>query len=105
MKKKNSVTLDGNTLNIKLEERLDTTNAMKLIEQIDKFKDEEDVTTIIFDATELVYIASTGIRAVLYADQMVGNDPKILFVGATAEVKGVFEATGIADFLEFRDSL
>lgn len=105
MKKKNAVTLDGNTLNVKLEERLDTTNAMKLIEQLDKFKDEEDITTIVFDATDLVYIASTGIRAVLYADQMVGTEPKILFIGATDEVKGVFEATGIADFLEFRDAL
>lgn len=105
MKKKSTISLEGNTLTVKLEERLDTTNAMKLIEQLDKYKDEEDVTTIVFDATELTYIASTGIRAVLYADQMVGTDPKILFVGATAEVKGVFEATGIADFLEFCDSL
>lgn len=105
MKKNNPITLEGNTLTVKLEERLDTTNAMKLIEQLDKYKEEEDVTTIVFDATDLTYIASTGIRAVLYADQMVGTDPKILFVGATAEVKGVFEATGIAEFLEFRDSL
>lgn len=105
MKKKNPITIEGNTLTVKLEERLDTTNAMKLIEQLDKYKEEEDITTIVFDATELVYIASTGIRAVLYADQMVGTDPKILFIGATTEVKGVFEATGIADFIEFRDTL
>lgn len=105
MKKKNPVSLEGNTLTVKLEERLDTTNAMKLIEQLDKYKDEEDVTTIVFDGTELTYIASTGIRAILYADQMVGTNPKILFIGATAEVKGVFETTGIADYLEFRDAL
>lgn len=103
--KKSPITLEGNTLTVKLEQRLDTTNAMKLIENLDKYKEEEDITTIVFDATELVYIASTGIRAVLYADQMVVNEPKILFVGATAEVKAVFETTGIADYIEFRDSL
>lgn len=103
--KKSPITLEGNTLTVKIEQRLDTTNAMKLIENLDKYKEEEDITTIVFDATELVYIASTGIRAVLYADQMVANEPKILFVGATAEVKSVFETTGIADYIEFRDSL
>lgn len=102
MKKKSPITIDGTQMTIKLEERLDTTNSMKLIEQIDKFKDEEDIKTIVFDGTDLVYIASTGIRAVLYADQMVGDNPEIVFLGATDDVKRVFEATGIANFLTFK---
>lgn len=102
MKKKNPITIEGTQMIIKLEERLDTTNSMKLIEQIDKYKDEEGITTVVFDGTDLVYIASTGIRAVLYADQMVGENPELVFIGATPDVKRVFEATGIANFLTFK---
>lgn len=103
--KKSPIKLEGNTLTIKLETRLDTTNSMELINALGKFSDAEEVTRIVFDATDLQYIASTGIRAVVYADQMIGENPEILFVGAKDEVRKVFELTGIANFLTFTDSL
>lgn len=103
--KKSAITLEGNTLTIKLEKRLDTTNSMELINSLGKYSDVENVTRIVFDATDLQYIASTGIRAVVYADQMIGENPAIFFVGATEEVRKVFELTGIANFLTFTDSL
>lgn len=103
--KKSPIILEGNDLRVKLEQRLDATNALKLIEMLDKYREEDEITRVIFDATELVYIASTGIRAVIYADQVVGNNPTIVFVGANEDVKKVFTTTGVADYLTFVDSL
>ena len=103
MPKKSPITLSENTLTIVLEERMDISNSMKLIEELNKYREEEDITEVVFDARKLTYIASTGIRAVIYADQVVGNKPKIVFIGATADVYHVFETAGLTQFIEFRD--
>lgn len=104
MPKKNPITLNENVLNVVLEERLDVNNSMKLMEELNKYREEEDITDVVFDARKLNYIASTGIRAVLFANQVVGNDPKVVIVGASQEVYHVFEMTGLTKFLEFKDA-
>ena len=104
MPKKNPITLNENVLNVVLEERLDINNSMKLIEELNKYREEEDITEVVFDARKLTYIASTGIRAVLFADQVVGNNLKVTIIGASADVYHVFEMTGLAKFIEFKDA-
>lgn len=102
MKKRKSITLDDTTLNIPLEERLDATNATKLIESLGRYTDDI-ITEVIFDARELTYIASTGIRAVLFAQKMIGEDPEVIILGATENVRHVFDMTGISSFITFKD--
>lgn len=101
MPKTSPITIDGTTLVIKLENRVDTSNATKLIEMLNRFRDEE-ITKVSFDATKLVYIASSGIRAVLFAQQMFDNDPEIEFIGASKDIYHVFEMTGITEFITFK---
>lgn len=101
MKKHKSITLEGTTLTIPLEDRLDAVNAPKLIEKLNRYTDDV-VTEVIFDATELTYIASTGIRAVLFAQKMIGEDPEVIILGATENVRHVFDMTGISSFLTFK---
>lgn len=101
MKKKETITIDGTTMNVFLEGSLDTTKATNLIFELDKFA-EEEIETIVFDATALTYIASTGIRAVLYASKLYDNNPAIEMVGANADVFKVFKMTGIASLITFK---
>lgn len=104
MAKKNPITLNEDTLNVVLEERLDITNSMKLIEELNMYREEEGITHVVFDARNLTYIASTGIRAVLYADQVVGENPHITILGASQDIYHVFEMTGLTKFIEFKDA-
>lgn len=98
--KKKPITIDETVLNVPLVGNLDTTAATQLIQMLGRYKNE-DVEKVVFDATALDYIASTGIRAVLFAAQMFDNEAKIEIVGAKPEVKKVFDMTGISAFIDF----
>lgn len=98
--KKKQITLNETELNIPLVGNLDTSASTKLIEMLGRYK-EEEVEKVVFDATELNYIASTGIRAVLFTAQMFDNEPTIEILGAKPEVKKVFDITGISSFINF----
>lgn len=99
--KKKPITLNESVLNIPLEGNLNTEASTKLIESLNRYKDEE-VEKVVFDATNLNYIASTGIRAVLFTAQMFDNEPTLEIIGANADVKKVFDMTGISSFIEFK---
>lgn len=104
MKKHKPITLDGTVLNVPLEERLDAIKATQLIEHLGRYTDDI-VTEVVFDARQLEYIASTGIRAVLFAQKMVGDEPEVIVVGATDNVRRVFDMTGISNFITFKDEM
>lgn len=99
--KKKQITLNETELNIPLVGNLDTASATKLIAMLDRYKNEE-VEKVVFDATTLDYIASTGIRAVLFTAQMFDNEPTLEMIGAKPEVKKVFDMTGISAFIDFK---
>lgn len=101
MARKQPIVVDDTTMTIHLDERVDTSNATKLIEMLNRYRGEE-ITKIIFDATKLQYIASSGIRAVLFTQQLFDDEPEIEFVGATQDVRRVFEMTGMTRFVTFK---
>lgn len=104
MPQKIPITLNENVLNVVLEERLDIGNSTKLIEELNKYREDENITEVVFDARKLTYIASTGIRAVLFAKQSIGNNPKVTIIGASADVYNIFDMTGLTKYIEFKDT-
>lgn len=98
--KKKQITLNESVLNIPLVGNLDTTTSTKLIETLGRYKNEE-VEKVVFDAVDLNYIASTGIRAVLFTAQMFDQEPTIEIAGAKPEVRKVFDMTGISALVKF----
>lgn len=98
--KKKQITLNESVLNIPLVGNLDTVTSTKLIETLGRYKDEE-VEKVVFDAADLNYIASTGIRAVLFTAQMFDQEPTIEIAGAKPEVRKVFDMTGISALVKF----
>jgi len=92
--------LEGTILTIKLGEELATANATALMEEINKYS-ETFVETVVFDATRLSYIASSGIRAIIYAKQKVAGNPAIEFVNCAQNIRDVFKMVGIEDHVTF----
>ena len=92
--------LEGTILTIKLGKELATANATALMEEINNYR-ETGVEKVVFDATRLSYIASSGIRAIIYTKQKVGGNPAIEFVNCARYIRDVFKMVGIEDHVTF----
>ena len=91
---------EGTTLTIVLGDELATANAPILMEELNKFRNQ-GVEKVVFDATNLKYIASSGIRTIIFAKQKLGSNPVIEFVNCAKDIYDVFEMTGIQDYITF----
>ena len=89
--------LEGTTLTIALEGRLDTTTSPDLEETLGASLD--GVTALVFDFTKLDYLSSAGLRVLLSAQKRMNKQGSMKLVHVNDAVKEVFEITGFADFL------
>lgn len=94
-----TVSLEGTTIVVKLGDQLTTSNAPALMEELGSFKDKK-IEKVVFDATKMTYIASSGIRTIIFAKQKLGN-PAIEFVNCSADIRSVFEMTGLQNYIAF----
>ncbi|MBR0366566.1 MAG: STAS domain-containing protein [Clostridia bacterium] len=84
--------LNGTTLTIALEGRLDTTTSPEANKELETLGNVEN---LIWDFEKLTYISSAGIRVLLIAQKAMnkkGGNMKI--INANEDVKEVFEVTG-----------
>lgn len=89
--------LDGATLTLALEGRLDTTTAPQLETEV---KDSlTGITDLILDFTALEYISSAGLRVVLSAQKVMNKQGRMVVRGVNEYVMEVLEVTGFADIL------
>lgn len=95
-----TVSQSEKTLTIVLGDQLTTTNAPTLMEELNKYKDQ-GIETVVFDATQLTYIASSGIRTIIFAKQKLGGNPAIEFVNCSSDIKSVFDMTGLQNYITF----
>ena len=100
MKDQFEVKQEGAILTIVLGEELATANAPALMDELNKYRDK-GVEKVVFDATKLNYIASSGIRTIIFAKQKLGSNPAIEFVNCAKSIYDVFEMTGIQDYISF----
>ncbi len=91
---------EGTILTIVLGKELATGNAPALMEELNKYRDQ-GIEKVVFDATALSYIASSGIRTIIFAKQKLGSNPSIEFVNCAKDIYDVFEMTGIQDYITF----
>ena len=90
-------TLEGNTLTLALEGRLDTTTSPDLEEALGASLD--GVTALVFDFAKLDYLSSAGLRVLLSAQKRMNKQGSMKLLHVNDTVKEVFEITGFADFL------
>lgn len=91
---------DGAVLSIVLGNELSTVNAPLLMDELNKYRDK-GIEKVVFDASNLTYIASSGVRVIVFAKQKLGGDPDIVFVNCQKDIYDIFELIGVQDYIEF----
>ena len=89
--------LEGTTLTIALEGRLDTTTSPDLEETLAASLD--GATALVFDFAKLDYLSSAGLRVLLSAQKRMNKQGSMKLVHVNDAVKEIFDITGFADFL------
>lgn len=92
--------VDG-IINILLEGRLDATNAPALMEDLKQFIGKP-IKEIAFIAKDLDYIASAGLRTMIFAKQKINPEADISLAGAKEEVLEVIKMSGLDNFLTIK---
>ena len=95
-----TIRLEGTTLYIYLGYELTSQNAPELQEALQQYR-SQNITKMVFDATDLVYISSLGLRVVTYTYRKFGNSPKIEFVNCDKKIHEIFEITGFTNLINF----
>ena len=95
----------GEVSKIKLHGHIDASIAPTLMEELKPLIAQKDkVKKLVFYADELEYIASAGIRAVVFAKQKLGGKVQVYLIGASDIILDVFKMTGIDKFLTIQDT-
>ena len=95
-------TLNGNTLTLQLNGRLDTITAPELEAVITT--ELEKVNELIIDCTYLEYISSAGLRVLLSAQKVMNRQGEMIIRNASPEILEIFEVTGFVDILKIEGS-
>ena len=90
-------TVNGSTLSIALEGRLDTTTAPELESELKSSL--AGITELIMDFTNLDYISSAGLRVLLSAQKTMTKQGSMKITHVNEMVMEVFEVTGFVDIL------
>ena len=92
----------GEVSKVKLHGHIDASIAPALMDELKPLIAQKE--KLVFYADELEYIASAGIRAVVFAKQKLGGKVQVFLIGASATVIDVFKMTGIDKFLTIQDT-
>lgn len=90
--------LNGSTLTVALEGRLDTTTAPELEQALKESMDGANELTM--DFAKLDYISSAGLRVLLSAHKAMSKKGGMKVVNVNDVVSEVFDVTGFADILD-----
>ena len=91
---------EGAVLTVVLGASLSVVNASALTDEINLYKGQ-DIEKLVFDATKLTYISSSGIRVILYCKKFLSKNLEIVFVNCNKEVLDVFDLVGIIPYITF----
>ena len=89
--------LVGTTLTLELSGRLDASNAQELTNALNASLD--GVKDLIFDFTNLKYVASAGLRALLMAQKRMNKQGRMKICHVDDAVMEVLEMTGFSDLM------
>lgn len=98
-----NVELTDAVARIVLAGKLDATNAGAFQEELKKLIGQE-VNKIVFFAKDLEYIASAGLRVMIFAKQRIGANTQVYLVGGQDAVLDVVKMSGLDTFMIIQDS-
>jgi anti-sigma B factor antagonist len=89
--------LEDKTLTVKVIGRVDASNAQELTNSLNASLD--GVKELIFDFTDLKYVASAGLRVLLIAQKRMNKQGKMIIRHVDEAVMEVLEMTGFTDLM------
>ena len=89
--------VNGSSLTITLDGRLDTTTAPQLEAEVSGGLN--GITDLVIDMAKLVYVSSAGLRVLLKAQKIMNKQGKMTVKNASQEIKEIFEVTGFDELL------
>ena len=89
--------LNGETLTVSLEGRLDTTTAPQLEESLRESMN--GISELILDFENLEYISSAGLRVLLSAQKNMAKQGSMKLIHVSDVIMEIFEVTGFVDIL------
>ncbi len=92
----------GGIVKITLEGQLDATNANSLLEELKKLTDK-NIKEMVFFVKNLEYIASAGVRTLIFSKQKIGKNADIYLIAPQDEVLEVMKMVGLNNFLIIQD--
>ena len=87
--------MEGNTLTVLIEGRLDTLTAQDLEKELDNF---DGVENLIIDLEKLEYISSSGLRVLLSCQKKMNYQGSMVIRNASDEIKNIFDITGFTNY-------
>lgn len=90
--------LEGQTLTIELEGRLDTITAPELEGVLNESL--EGITKLILEFSKLVYLSSAGLRVLLAAQKRMSKQGSMTVKNVNDTIMEVFIVTGFTDILD-----
>lgn len=95
-----NVTLNGTALVVELGNSLNTANAPALTEELSKYRGQV-IEKVVFDASQLLTLSSSGLRSVIFAKQRLGNKPEIVFVNCAKQIYDTLKIIGLTSSIKF----
>ena len=88
-----------NTLTLHLVDRLDSTTAADVEEEIEAIRSDAAYDTIVIDCSKLTYVSSAGLRVLL---RLKKSFPNLSLIEASTEVYEVFDMTGLVEIMDIQ---
>ena len=89
--------MEGDTLHVTLEGRLDTTTSPQLEGELKS--DLEDAAALVLDFEKLEYISSAGLRVLLSAQKVMNRQGTMKVIHVGEVIREIFDVTGFSDIL------
>ena len=91
--------LNGETMEVALDGRLDSVTAPELEKELQDSL--EGIDTLIFDFSGLEYVSSAGLRVLLSAQKTMNKQGEMKLTHVNESIMEIFEVTGFTDILTF----
>ena len=91
---------EGAVLTVVLGEELERTNSPALTDELTLYKDQ-GVEKLVFDATNLTYLSSSGVRVILYCKKYLSDNLEIVFVNCNKDILSVLDLVGLLPYITF----
>ena len=87
---------ENGVLMVELSGRIDTGNAPEIEKNMTELAAAHPGARVVFDAEDLEYISSAGLRVLLHARK---NNPEISIINVGDDVYEIFEVTGFSQMI------